>query len=118
MLTEADKKWLQERKFETCENCKTNRLLCDRCNHIHKFNVWAWNRFSLSGLSTEATYEEILDSAEFEARVVAKLATYAHTTPCEGNKPCPYKNRIRNWSCDRCNLKHARLTVEEEMDNG
>lgn len=56
------------------------------------------------------------DSAEFEGRVVAKLATYAHTTPCEGNKPCPYKNRSWSWSCDRCNLKHARIAVEEEME--
>lgn len=53
------------------------------------------------------------DAAEFEARVAAKLATYEYTDPCNGKTRCPYAGK--GWSCRRCNLKHARLAVEEEM---
>ena len=110
MLTEAEKKWLRNRKFETCENCKTNRLLCDRCNHIYPTNVCALDRFTLSGLSVETTYDELKDAAEFEARVAAKLAVDSHD--CGSCKIVDLCNGI--CECER--LKHARIEVEEEMD--
>lgn len=116
MLTEAEKKWLRNRKFETCENCKTHRLFCDRCNHIHHGNVWAWDRFTLSGLNVETTYEELKDAAEFEARVAHKLLFIDTTHGCKAvfTSECPI---VDDGGCSLfCRLKLARLFVEEEME--
>lgn len=113
MLTDAEKKWLRERRHENCETCKTHHLLCDRCSHIYPGRVWAWNRFTLSGLNVETTYDELRDVAEFEARVAESIARDAHNCALdemmfqhqEGDKP-------QGWYI----LRDARLAVEDEME--
>ena len=69
---------------------------------------------------TSQRYLEMLDAAEFEARVAVKLAI--NTT--RNSQPCPYGNsRTCTCECDskhrRCidnRLKLARLAVEQEME--
>lgn len=125
MLSEADKKWLRERRHENCETCKTHRLLCDRCSHLHPGDVWTWNRFTLSGLNVETTYNELQDAAEFEAKVAAKMTRITvGDLPCgvdPDNNDCQkphfekYNTKERAVGCDMCFLMVARLAVEEEM---
>ena len=125
MLTEAEKKWLRERRHENCETCKTHHLLCDRCSHIYPGNVWAWDRFTLSGLNVETTYDELRDVAEFEARVAAKLAygvSYGEL-PCGADPDCPDKHMDRYntketplLGCWMCVLRAARFEIEAKME--
>lgn len=124
MLTEAEMKWLRERARETCERCKTHHLFCDYCNRIHKTRVWARDCFTLSGLSVETTYDELLETAEFEARVAAKMTRITvGDLPCgvdADNNECQkphfgkYNNEERAIGCDMCFLMVARLAVEAE----
>ena len=119
MLTEQEKKWLEERKKRTqhCDTCP-NRVgyyeLCSSCRSR-----------SLYGLSLCPDYR---DAAEFEARVAGVAANGAQ--PClQYDYNCPYgyagdcpDNCDGNYNrfgtqATRCGLKHARLYVEEEMDN-
>ena len=119
MLTEQEKKWLEERKKRTqhCDTCP-NRVgyyeLCSSCRSR-----------SLYGLSLCPDYR---DAAEFEARVAVVAANGAQ--PClQYDYDCPYgyagdcpDNCDGNYNrfgtqATRCGLKHARLYVEEEMDN-
>lgn len=119
MLTEQEKKWLEERKKRTqhCDTCP-NRVgyyeLCSSCRSR-----------SLYGLSLCPDYR---DAAEFEARVAVVAANGAQ--PClQYDYNCPYgyagdcpDNCDGNYNrfgtqATRCGLKHARLYVEEEMDN-
>ena len=118
MLTEQEKKWLEERKKRTqhCDTCP-NRVgyyeLCSSCRSR-----------SLYGLSLCPDYR---DAAEFEARVAVVAANGAQ--PClQYDYNCPYgyagdcpDNCDGNYNrfgtqATRCGLKHARLYVEEEMD--
>lgn len=119
MLTEQERKWLEERKKRTqhCDTCP-NRVgyyeLCSSCRSR-----------SLYGLSLCPDYR---DAAEFEARVAVVAANRAQ--PClQYDYNCPYgyagdcpDNCDGNYNrfgtqATRCGLKHARLYVEEEMDN-
>nr|DAT64593.1 MAG TPA: hypothetical protein [Caudoviricetes sp.] len=119
MLTEQERKWLEERKKRTqhCDTCP-NRVgyyeLCSSCRSR-----------SLYGLSLCPDYR---DAAEFEARVAVVAANGAQ--PClQYDYNCPYgyagdcpDNCDGNYNrfgtqATRCGLKHARLYVEEEMDN-
>jgi hypothetical protein len=80
----------------------------------------------LSGLSVETTYDELLETAEFEARVAAKM-----TRITVGDLPCgvdpdiydcqkphfrKYNTEERAVGCDMCFIMKARLAVEEEME--
>ena len=119
MLTEQERKWLEERKKRTqhCDTCP-NRVgyyeLCSSCRSR-----------SLYGLSLCPDYR---DAAEIEARVAVVAANGAQ--PClQYDYNCPYgyagdcpDNCDGNYNrfgtqATRCGLKHARLYVEEEMDN-
>ena len=119
MLTEQERKWLEERKKRTqhCDTCP-NRVgyyeLCSSCRSR-----------SLYGLSLCPDYR---DAAEFDARVAVVAANGAQ--PClQYDYNCPYgyagdcpDNCDGNYNrfgtqATRCGLKHARLYVEEEMDN-
>lgn len=119
MLTEQERKWLEERKKRTqhCDTCP-NRVgyyeLCSSCRSR-----------SLYGLSLCPDYR---DAAEFEARVAVVAANGAQ--PClQYDYNCPYgyagdcpDNCDGNYNrfgtqATRCGLKHARLYVEEEMTN-
>jgi hypothetical protein len=116
MLTEAEKKWFRERRHENCETCKTHHLLCDRCSHIHPWNVWAWDRFTLSGLNVETTYNELKEAAEFEARVAVKLVgELQYECVCPSCQYNTHGCRTARMSYNQCRLKHARLAVEAEM---
>lgn len=117
MLTKQEKKWLEERKKRTqhCDTCP-NRVgyyeLCSSCRSR-----------SLYGLSLCPDYR---DAAEFEARVAVVAATGAQPCLVDDELPllggeCPEgkgKECFRFSLCfTHCGLKHARLYVEEEMDN-
>ena len=98
MLTEKERKWLEERKKRTqhCDNCP-NRVgyyeLCSSCRSR-----------SLYGLSLCPDYRE---AAEFAERVAAKLTL---------KEPCPLPEHEESaFSCRWCRLKRARIAVEEEM---
>lgn len=112
MLTEAEKKWLEERENRICKFC----IHCPGYLNTIPCLDW-WDGTCMM----DTTLEEFRDAAEFEARVAAKLAQ----SPCWS---CPEKSKL---SCPRgkseangrpkaeaCRLKHARLAVEEEMGNG
>lgn len=118
MLTEKERKWLEERKKRTqhCDTCP-NRVgyyeLCSSCRSR-----------SLYGLSLCPDYR---DAAEFESRVAVVAANGAQ--PClQYDYDCPYgyagdcpDNCDGNYNrfgtqATHCGLKHARLYVEEEMD--
>lgn len=118
MLTEKDRKWLEERAVESCEACRSCReVFCDACARDPGPKVLAVDFFSLSGCDLYPDWE---DAAEFEARVAAKLArTFDGPAPCERGeiKHFPYEsNGIGSRiTCRWCRLKHARLAVEAEM---
>ena len=106
MLTEQERKWLEERKKRTqhCDTCP-NRVgyyeLCSSCRSR-----------SLYGLSLCPDY---CDAAEFEARVAARLAgAWAIGEDMCFNNHCQLFDKDR---CTACYLKNARIAVEEEMDN-
>lgn len=107
MLTEAEKKWLKQKENldEVSEICYTVGS-CEDCYAKESCYLWP---------------NDYRDAAEFEARVAARMAQ----SPCWS---CPEKSKL---SCPRgkseangrpkaeaCRLKHARLTEEEEMENG
>ena len=125
MLTEVEMKWLRERARETCERCKTHHLFCDYCNRIYKHSVWARDCFTLSGLSVETTYDELLETAEFEARVAKKLAqgvSYGEL-PCGADPDCPDKHMDKYntketpcLGCRMCVLRAARFEIEAKME--
>lgn len=129
MLTEQERKWLEERKKRTqhCDTCP-NRVgyyeLCSSCRSR-----------SLYGLSLCPDYR---DAAEFEARVAAKLAEHAGSGGRRGGigtllRPhgCSWYNAdgYRETVCPSghdidkctgipfCNLYLARIAVEQEMDD-
>lgn len=125
MLTEAEKKWLEERKQPNypaaCTRLrpikkwgKVQVMTEKECRPICGYD-YNWRDWECVLLLTKNDYK---DAAEFEARVAAKLAQ----SPCWS---CPEKSKL---SCPRgkseangrpkaeaCRLKHARLAVEEEM---
>jgi hypothetical protein len=108
MLTESDKKWLGKRE-------KRGAYFCFHCSggDLEFPCLESWHSPNDCPVEDGQDYR---DAAEFEARVAAKLATYEYTDPCLGKTICPYAGK--GWTCSRCNLKHARLAVEEEMENG
>lgn len=121
MLTEQERKWLENRKIR-----------CSRCVHYEVSGVggicfWCADRekFETSAYTLASDYR---DAAEFEARVAVVAANGAQ--PClQYDYDCPYgyagdcpDNCDGNYNrfgtqATRCGLKHARLYVEEEMDN-
>lgn len=112
MLTEAEKKWLEERKkrpLKFCHYCSLRNIDYHSCGEF-------WDNHGCCPVRTKKDWK---DAAEFEARVAAKLAQ----SPCWS---CPEKSKL---SCPRgksdangrpkaeaCRLKHVRLAVEQEMD--
>jgi hypothetical protein len=64
--------------------------------------------------------DEMLEAAEFESLVAAKLALGCESqTPCNGCWKAHWKHcnlRRGYWDCADCFLKTARLIVEEAMD--
>ncbi|MBR5883353.1 MAG: hypothetical protein IKY97_07790 [Mailhella sp.] len=109
MLTEAEKKWLEERE-KTKENngyyfCAFSELQSAAWNTERGWLDVPWV------IDTKDTYK---DAAEFEARVAAKCAAmHWDCVACPGDyvDDC----EITDISCTETRLKHARIAVEEEM---
>jgi len=122
MLTEQERKWLENRSNK-CLRC----LYYSGAETIEGICFWCSDKkeFVPKEYGIEPLYR---DAAEFEARVAVVAANgaqpclqydydcpdgYAGDCPdnCDGNY-----NRFGTQAI-RCGLKHARLYVEEEMDN-
>ncbi|WP_431639879.1 hypothetical protein WCP94_004325 [Bilophila wadsworthia] len=111
MLTEQERKWLEERKKRTqhCDTCP-NRVgyyeLCSSCRSR-----------SLYGLSLCPDYR---DAAEFEARAkVIALHLDIEDVPCAHGMMmfCPAKHFKGKGCGDWCRMRMAHLQAEKEMDN-
>lgn len=111
MLTEREKKWLEERKKRTqhCDTCP-NRVgyyeLCSSCRSR-----------SLYGLSLCPDYR---DAAEFEARAkIIALHLDIEDVPCAHGMRmfCPAKHFKGKGCGDWCRMRMAHLQAEKEMDN-
>lgn len=117
MLTEADKKWLEERKPPTVKPWRTTAD-DNFCNHCKQYDIDCVPWFRNTGDCPTHRGGNYRDAAEFEARVAAKLATMT----CDRFCPDVLNNKIcrRGWADLRpmytCRLKHARLEVEAEME--
>ncbi len=112
MLTDKEKRWLEERKKRTqhCDTCP-NRVgyyeLCSSCRSR-----------SLYGLSLCPDYR---DAAEFEARAkVIALHLDIEDVPCAHGMTmfCPAKHFKGKGCGDWCRMRMAHLQAEKEMDNG
>lgn len=65
--------------------------------------------------------KSLIDAAEFEARVAAKLADPSGPEPCEHEEKhyhCPWPRSVIEGkrTCSFCRMKYARIEVEREMD--
>lgn len=106
MLTEQERKWLEERKKRTqhCDTCP-NRVgyyeLCSSCRSR-----------SLYGLSLCPDYR---DAAEFEARVSRYIAENASELDFSSNN-WQFFDGFKAKSLAWYVLREARIAVEEEMD--
>lgn len=105
MLTEQERKWLELRKYRKAP-CGEETHHCVGC-------------LVRCGCSLTP---DLIDAAEFEARVAEKL-TLEEPCPLPENADldeCPYftEDDGSAFSCRWCRLKRARIAVEEEMDNG
>lgn len=114
MLTEAEKKWLEERKARLAKGSSTSASdyfckWCYRCN----WQCVAW--YKDREMCPAHLGCDFQDAAEFEALVAAKLTGLnAAELPCYPNFLCPFSAK-HIGSCKACYLKHARLAVEAEM---
>ena len=122
MLTEQERKWLELRK-NVCFRCKKRRQTCS----LQLREDCRKAGYPIRDLAMVIP-PDYRDAAEFEARVAVVAANGAQ--PClQYNYDCPdgYAGDCPD-NCDgnynrfgtqaiRCGLKHARLYVEEEMDN-
>ncbi len=103
MLTEQERKWLEERKHRKAP-CGDETHHCVGC-------------LVRCGCSLTPDW---IDAAEFAERVAAKL-TLEEPCPLPENADlddCPYftEDDGSAFSCRWCRLKRARIAVEEEMD--
>ena len=103
MLTEQERKWLEERKHRKAP-CGDETHHCVGC-------------LVRCGCSLTPDW---IDAAEFAERLAAKL-TLKEPCPLPENADlddCPYftEDDGSAFSCRWCRLKRARIAVEEEMD--
>lgn len=72
--------------------------------------------------SPRACVGDYEDAVEFEARVVEKLSRYVNMEPWPNLWPecisCKDHRKYDDEACPPCVLKHTRIEVEEEMENG
>lgn len=116
MLTEAEKKWLEERAVESCETCREpDELFCSLCSRDPRPKSLSADFFSMSGCAMTTNWQ---DAAEFEARVALSLTSdmpYAFGF-CQLCKYNSHGCRKLRMPLRQCILKHARLAVEAEME--
>jgi hypothetical protein len=105
MLTEAEKKWLEERK----DKGEYNFYYCQYCNKIPSIVTGGLCAGPCPMYPGGFEYE---DAAEFEARVSRIMALYLGAPPC-GTGKC----NNPDFLCPECRLKYARLAVEQEMED-
>lgn len=122
MLTEQERKWLEERTPVCCE------LLPPKSFDGYPQSRCPDCKYNLPHGQCSIYRSDYRDAAEFEARVAVVAANGAQ--PClQYDYNCPYgyagdcpDNCDGNYNrfgtqATRCGLKHARLYVEQEMDN-
>ena len=108
MLTEAEKKWLEERENRICKFC----IHCPGYINTSPCLDW-WADVCVM----DTTPEDYQDAAAFEARVAVKLTAgppyaFGFCQLCKYNSHGCQKLRM---PLKQCLLKHARLAVEAEM---
>lgn len=129
MLTEKEKEWLEQRK-NPCNRCgfqkrcswKSENIPCEKWG---LFQIKAW------GTKSGDVEHNFRDTAEFEARVAEKLAKPRKELRPKGcswyeknadghlvrKTACPPHHDIDNCpGVAACNLYHARLAAEAEME--
>jgi len=119
MLTEQERKWLELRK-NVCFRCKKRRQTCS----LQLREDCRKAGYPIRDLAMVIP-PDYRDAAEFEARVAVVAATGAQPCLVDDELPllggeCPEgkeKECFRFSPCfTHCGLKHARLYVEEKMD--
>ena len=114
MLTEKERKWLEEReeKHFICRYCTHTHIEKTHCQYVPPFyNQWCY----LFAENQDWEY-----AAEFEARVAAKLASMDYEdVPCaHGMKIfCPRPDKPKQDCGTWCLMREARLAVEAEMES-
>lgn len=98
MLTNAENKWLEQRK-NLCARCFCS-CAGDYCGRCHWGDDSKWHAFDPKSCLDENI--NLLDAAEFEARVAVKAAELA----------AGLMQQESTWSV----LRDCRIAVEEEME--
>ena len=103
MLTDSEKSWLERRKT-TAATCRWDDDAMHYCHHCQNYPDW-WEHAECSPDGCCAYAPDYKDAAEFEARVVLKVAEFSVNWTL--------------WDAVRTAklLKHARIAVEEEMSD-
>lgn len=104
MLTEQERKWLEERN-NLCKRCTRHSPAVVYCSCGHNFNT---NAYSLT--------PDYRDAAEFEARVSRCIAENASELDMISNN-LQFLEGFKAKSLAWYILREARIAVEEEMDN-
>lgn len=110
MLTADEKRWLERRKI-LCTHCDLiSREICK--GEKNKTSCQLWKDYHCNNpVKGYKAFQDMQDAAEFEARVALELTDFdASYLP-----PCPDNCRSRR-GCRECQLMHARLAAEAEMD--
>ena len=119
MLTDSELAWVKDRK-EVPMTCF--------CNHCQYFGTFCGKADFISAkCPTSMRLEDVLEAAEFEARVAARIAKafkdyvksrncvdFDLMTKCPGWEICAPKRP--HPPCDFAILKGVRIAVEEEID--
>lgn len=93
MLTEAEKKWLEKRKPPTKQPYKTTAD-DNFCRYCARYNTHCTPWFRDVAYCPTDQGGDFKDAAEFESRMVAKLAFFEDgCTPCSKTKRCPFVSR-------------------------
>lgn len=103
MLTEQERKWLEERN-NLCKRCTRHSPVVVYCSCGHNFNT---NAYSLT--------PDYRDAAEFEARVSRCIAENASELDMISNN-LQFIDGFKAKSLAWYILREARIAVEEEMD--
>lgn len=112
MLTEAEKRWLEERKPPTKKIYKTTAD-DNFCRHCTRYNTKCTPWFRDVAYCPTEQGGDFRDAAEFSARVAAKLAedVESYFEIINGVRiPIRWDENVF------LRLKHARLAVEAEME--
>lgn len=111
MLTNEERKWLQERGDSPLFQCEK---YCEY--HVGKdsyFECTYSPALSQEWCKNDAGNQDWKDAAEFEARVAAYIAFWSQIMSCPTRAGCKAQSILE---CVACWLKHARIVVEKEME--